>query len=206
MMIVEKNGLIRWGSSAGIAGAITFLALWGMAIIVDGHWIFGIETLSELGGDRPGRLFFNSAAIIMGVATLLFAAALYRRMRRTLLEKVSTLTFAVSSILLVGVGLFPIDTGAAHTFFSWSFFIVVIVSLTLMFFPCQRNMGLRSIGTIALTGVLITAYVTMTLVALDIIELALSEALIVIALNIWEITNGFLILFDQERQVIPCVS
>jgi len=67
-------------------------------------------------------------------------------------------------------------------------------------------MGLRSMGTIALTGVLVIAYVTMTLVALDIIELAMSEALIVIALNVWEITNGFLILFDQERQVIPCVS
>jgi hypothetical membrane protein len=119
---MEKYDLVVWGSLAGIVGAATFSILWGLAILTDGHWLFGVETLSELGGFRPGRDLFNSGVTVMG-----------------------------------------------------------------------------SLSFVTTIGVVMTGYVTIALVALEVMELALSEALVVIALVIWVLLLGSTMLLGRPR-------
>ncbi len=187
---MDWDDLVRWGSLAGIAGALTFSILWVAAIIVDGNWLFGLETLSELGGDRPGRWFFNGGVVVMGALALPFGAALYHKLCVCSLGKISSLMFMLAAVFLIGVGLFPIDTGAPHTFFSWAFFSTAIISLTFMLPPFHQVVCLSHVSLVATAGVVLTGYVTIILVATDLMELALSEALVVIALNLWVLIVG----------------
>ncbi|MCG7844717.1 MAG: DUF998 domain-containing protein [Methanomassiliicoccales archaeon] len=199
---MDRPELIKWGSLAGIVGAVAFSVLWAAAILADGHWLFGTETLSELGGFRPGRCFFNTGVMVMGIMVIPLGAALYSELGHGMMGRISTAMFSISGVLLVGIGLFPINTGAPHTFFSWAFFSVVIVSLTLMFIQCRHIIKPRSAWTVSMAGVLIIAYGTIVLVALGLMELALCEALVVIALIVWDLTNAVLMLLKKDREVV----
>lgn len=191
---MDRSELIRWGSLAGIAGAVAFSLLWAAAIIADGHWLFGTETLSELGGLRPGRCFFNTGVIIMGIMTIPFGLAVYQHLTRNVLGRISALIFILAAVFLIGVGVFPINTGAAHTFFSWSFFITIITAITLIVHPYRCDMKLCRLGFAASVGVVLIGYITLPLVGLGIIELGLSEALVVMGLNVWVVITSVILL------------
>jgi hypothetical membrane protein len=191
---MDRPELIKWGSLAGIAGAVTFSLLWAAAIIADGHWLFGIETLSELGGHRPGRYYFNIGVMVMGILSIPFGMALHQQLTQKRLGRISTMIFIVAAVLLIGVGVFPIDTGAPHTFFSWGFFITIITTMTLMLHPYRCDMKLCRLGFATTAVVVLIGYGTILLVSLDLMELALSEALIVMGLNIWVVITGVLLL------------
>jgi len=106
-MGMNEEKMIMWGALTGIIGAVAFSTLWSLAIITDGHWIFGVETLSELGGHRPGRCFFNIGLMVMGLLSLPFGAVLYRKFEHTNLGMISTGMFVLAAISLIGVGVFP---------------------------------------------------------------------------------------------------
>jgi hypothetical membrane protein len=188
------NGIRRWGPLLGLCGAVAFMCLWLAAIMADGHWLFGVETLSELGGHRPGRCYFNTAVTIMGLLAIPYGLALYLRYRQSIVGKGSAGLLLLACLFLVGVGVFPIDTGAPHTFFSWAFFSTIIISLTVMLWPMGKDAVLSLSGRGLTTTVVLTAYVTIALVALGVMELALSEALVVIALDLWVIVTCIMLL------------
>lgn len=191
---MNRAELTRWGSIAGIVGAVAFSLLWAAAILADGHWLFGIETLSELGGPRPGRLFFNSGVMVMGILSIPFGFAIYDQLLKSYLGRPSSLLFIMSAIFLIGVGVFPIDTGDPHKFFSWAFFSTVIIALTLMIHPYRCDSKLCRLGLLTTAVVVSIGYVTIILVATGLMELALCEALVVMALNVWVVVTGVLLL------------
>ena len=195
-MGMNEEKMIMWGALAGIIGAVAFSTLWSLAIITDGHWIFGVETLSELGGHRPGRCFFNTGLIVMGLLSLPFGAVLYRKFEHTNLGKISIGTFVLAAISLIGIGVFPINTGSPHTFFSWAFFSTVIISLTIMLRPIWMFSRLGRPIVVVTLGTVMVGYITIILVATKNMELALSEALVVISLLIWTISMGISELHD----------
>ncbi|TFG55673.1 MAG: DUF998 domain-containing protein [Methanomassiliicoccus sp.] len=173
-MDVNGEKMIMWGALAGIIGAVAFSTLWSLAIITDGHWIFGVETLSELGGHRPGRCFFNTGLIVMGLLSLPFGAVLYRKFEHIALGKISTGAFVLAAISLVGIGVFPINTGTPHTFFSWVFFSTVIISQTIMLRPIWMSPRLGRPALVVTLGTVMVGYITIILVATKNMELALS--------------------------------
>lgn len=74
----------RAGAVAGIIGSIAFASLWMAAAYLDGNWVLGKMTLSELGGSgRPGALHGSGGLLtavmllvsLTGVATLEVPAA-----------------------------------------------------------------------------------------------------------------------------------
>lgn len=147
---------------------------------MDGSWIFGEETLSELGGDRPGALIFNVGVIIEGFLAMVFSCSLLEYMKGSLLGRIGAGLLLIASIFLIGVGVFPITTGDPHTFFSYAFFLTALIALIVLVLPVARRVpmgGGLSILTAGLVlvsiGFLVTSSIPMT------------EAVAVICLLIW---------------------
>jgi hypothetical membrane protein len=192
---MEKENLIRTTAIIGLLGAILFALLWTSAVIVDGNWVLGEETLSELGGDRPGRLYFNTGVIAMGIMGLLFAVGLFLILKEDLLGRIGTSVLFVGAVALIGVGIFPITTGECHTFFSYAFFGLMLATLLLLALPIWRESRLGPVGGIVTVGALATS-----LVFLFASSIPLTEAVAVICLLIWTVTISILILTLPMRK------
>jgi hypothetical membrane protein len=173
-----------WGAIAGIIGSLEFAVMWTLAVTVDGHWIIGSMTLSELGGDRPGRWFFNIGVIVAGVLFAILIVGLERTLPRGLLTRIgASLSFA-GSAFLVAIGVFPITTGDPHTIASWGFFVLMLVGMLLM------ARGIRHYGGLGIIAAIITVGVVVLGASLLIISsIPVAEAATVIALISW----GFLL-------------
>ncbi len=192
MMKRGTMNIVRIGAIAGLAGALLFSTMWIAAVLADGHWVLGEETLSELGGDRPGRLFFNAGVILEGVLGLLFAIGLWRALPRTLVASSGFIVLLLAGISLVGVGVFPITTGAYHTVASYAFFGLSLVAILLLLVPIWKS---ETFGPIpgAVTG----AAVVISLLFLSFTSVPLAEAVAVICLLIWSLILAIKMLLPR---------
>jgi hypothetical membrane protein len=192
---MEKDRLIRITAIIGLLGAILFALLWTSAVIIDGNWVLGEETLSELGGDRPGRLYFNTGVIAMGVMGLIFALGLYLILKVDILGRIGCSALFAGAVALIGVGIFPITSGEYHTFFSYTFFGLMLVALLLLALPIWRESRLGPVGGIVTLGALVAS-----LSFLFTTSIPLTEAVAVMCLLIWTVTVSILILTLPMRR------
>lgn len=192
---MEKEKLIRTTAIIGLIGAIFFALLWTSAVIVDGNWILGEETLSELGGDRPGKVYFNTGVIVMGIMGLLFAYGLYLILKGDLIGRIGSSVLFMGAVALIGVGIFPITTGDYHTFFSYAFFGLMLITMFILALPIWRESRLGPVGGLVTVGAL-----AISLVFLFTSSIPLTEAVAVICLLIWTVTLSTLILTLSMRK------
>jgi len=183
----------RAGAVAGIIGSIAFASLWMAAAYLDCNWVLGKMTLSELGGSgRPGALLFDLGAMIAGAASLIFSAGLYRVLSTSALGRVGSATLALASVLLIGVGVFPIDTGAPHTFTSLSFFFLSAVAMAVLIVPVWRSHVLHGSG-----GLLTAVMLLVSLTGVATLEVPAAEALAVGCLLLWTVLIGIRVLWHH---------
>lgn len=192
-MFEDRGSLIMYCALIGFIGAVVFSLMWTLAVLVDGSWVFGEETLSELGGDRPGRIYFNSGVIITGIMGLIFAIGLYVLMDGKFLGRIGAVVAMMGAIALIGVGIFPITTGAYHTFFSYAFFGIILVSLLLLAYPIWKE---ERLGPLA--GLLTISALAVSLAFLFTSSIPLTEAIAVICLLIWMVVISTLILISPH--------
>jgi len=164
----------------GFIGAFGFLVLWLVAVFVDGSWVFGQMTLSELGDpSSPADAIFNIGCILAGIVLVLFTLA----MRPLQENRILRLTFGVAtlaSFFLIGVGLFPIHVDLWHNLFAWAFFLTMITAVIISI-PGDWQRGGRARMMAAAS--LFMAFVSVAL--LGFVALALAEAIVVIFIMIW---------------------
>lgn len=190
----RKIDLIFIAAICGLIGAIIFSLMWSAAVYVDGHWIFGEETLSELGGDRPGRWLFNSGVIIEGVLALVFSTGMYKLMKGYRAGRIGAAIMFLGGVALIGVGIFPIDTGTPHTVFSYVFFGLMLLALSILILPLFRHTLFgKAMGIITLLAVAIS------LAFLFSSPIPLTEAVAVICLLIWSSAISIQIIINRWR-------
>lgn len=171
----------RLGAMAGIAGSLFFAMMWTAAVVADGSWQLGEMTLSELGDRfRSGHLLFNTGAMVAGILSLLFSVGLFKVLSPKLVGRVGAAMMALASLLLIGVGLFPIDTGTPHTVVSLSFFGTAALALALLISPFAKSYVFHP-GMAYLTAILLLV----CLVGAAILALPAIEALAVGCLLLW---------------------
>ncbi len=130
----------RLGALAGITGSLFFALMWASASLADGGWRLGEMTLSELGDrSRAGHLLFNTGAMVTGALSILYSLGLYRVLSSSTMGKVGAAVMGVASVLLIGVGVFPIDAGLPHTVFSYGLFACAALGLALLVVPFARS-------------------------------------------------------------------
>jgi hypothetical membrane protein len=171
----------RLGALCGLAGAGIFAALWIAAVLADGHWVLGGMALSELGDrSRAGSSLFNSAVIVTGVLGLGYTVGLARALSRNLLAKIGSLVLGAACLFLIGVGVFPIDTGRPHTLASYGFFTLAAAALALLMIPLGRSRIFHRSG-----GLVTALLLAIPVLCIPLLSLAALEALAVVCLLVW---------------------
>lgn len=171
---------IRIGAIAGLMGAGFFSMMWIVAVIMDGHWVLGDQTLSELGGHRPGSIYFNSGAILEGVLSLIFAYGLWQSMKKSTMQRIGGLLLLCASCFLILIGVFPITTGLPHTIASYGFFGLALAATIILIRPLWNERGFGPI-----TGTMTVIAVVVSLAFLVLTNVELTEAVSVICLLVW---------------------
>lgn len=187
-----------YGGIAGSLGTLAFAAFWSLAALMDGSWVFGVDALSDLGGDSPGRCFFNTGAILSGLLLVVFCLGLARILIRGTLAMIGTRMLAASAIALMGIGVFPETSGEIHLYLSWTFFILAMVSLLLLVRPALRSEVFRRMGaaiTLAVPfGSIITLLATM--------RIPLAEGVSVILFMVWGLTMSLFVLLNLRAGTV----
>lgn len=183
----------RTGAIAGIMASLFFSFMWTAAIITDGGWVLGEMTLSELGDrSRNGDLFFNTGAIVTGVLSFLFSAGLYKLVSPGAMGRLGAALLGLASLLLIGVGIFPIDTGTPHTVVSFSFFGTAALSLAMLIVPFARSYVLhRSMAAFTAALLLLSA------ASAAVLPIPALEALAVGCLLLWMLVTSIRMLWHH---------
>ena len=127
---MRVHDFARISPYAGIAAAIIFTVLYVLAATNYTNYSMASNYLSDLGAGEKSGLLFNSGVIIAGVLGVIFAFGVYKTLRN--LGKKGGIVFIISSLSLIGVGIFPEQSPLIHVIFSGAFFIFSAISLILI--------------------------------------------------------------------------
>jgi hypothetical membrane protein len=177
---------------------IIFAIFWSTAVAVDGHWVFGVNTLSDLGADRPGRLWFNSGVIIAGIMLAIYSFGLHHVLVKGQLASGGCLLLFFSSLALIGIGIFPETSGAIHLYLSWAFFVMAMIGLLVLAKPV---FGSAAFGRIAKAMTVITPCGSIATLLL-VMSIPFAEAIAVILLMIWGAITSINILLSVRAGVV----
>ena len=114
------------------AACLAFFALYMLAMYKDSEYELFDNYLSDL-GVGPGAWAFNAGAVIAGCLLAAFAIGGFRwYFGGCALMKAGSALLALSSVFLIGVGVFTEDAGDVHLFVSYAFFIFAFLSLAVL--------------------------------------------------------------------------
>jgi len=167
---IRKERLIVIGSIVGVALPVFFGIMWAAAVVVNGHWVLGEHTLSELGGNVPSRWIFNTAAIVAGLMGVDFSVGLMMRLTPSKTGRAGGALLAIASIGLITVGLFPIDTGGSHTLATIVFFGFAALAAFVLLYPVYRWVGAKGVPFIVLVAAIALSFASMVLTPLPFAE------------------------------------
>jgi hypothetical membrane protein len=113
------------GGICGILGPLVGFVFISLSISYSPWFSFTDNWLSDLGVDGFPALLFNSGLAIAGLSGIVFSLAFIKK-------NPAGYVMLVTTISLVGVGLFNEKMGAAHLVFSVLFFVSSIVSMLVL--------------------------------------------------------------------------
>ena len=143
------------------------------------------NALSDLGVEGISAFFFNNGLILGGIFTFIFSIGL----AKMLSKKTGAYILAVSSLALIGVGLFPKTIFVLHYFSSATFFILLTLALLLIGLSMKKEHFEPSIATVAIAFALFALSSPLFLSILD--GVAVPEAIACFPAFIWCMTYGF---------------
>ena len=179
---------------AAIALSLFFASMWICAVVVNGDWTLGEDTLSELGGAGPSEWIFNLAVIVSGLIGIFFAIGFDARLRSLKTGRIGCTALAIASVFLISVGVFPIDTGLPHGVVSVLFFTTAALAAMLLLRPIFKWVGPRGVPFIATVAALATSFASLALTPLP-----FAEAVAVASLLAWSLVIGAWMLSERIR-------
>jgi hypothetical membrane protein len=113
---------------AGLAGPLTFMALYTFAAMGDPEYVFFTNYLSDLGvGERA--VFFNAAVIIAGGLTIPFVLLAIRPvLDGGIAATAAVILTVVAAAFLILVGVYTEDYPDLHPIVSYGFFISMLAA------------------------------------------------------------------------------
>lgn len=118
---------------AGICGfltPITAFALIFSAIASYPEFSWVDDALSDLGiVEGVTAVLFNSGLLISGALCLIFATGLFRFLKERTAGKIGASIFALASLALFAIGVFPENVSPTHYIVSVMFFVLLPISL-----------------------------------------------------------------------------
>ncbi|MBI3190213.1 DUF998 domain-containing protein [archaeon] len=141
------------GFWSGLIAAFVFIVFVSLAIANYPNYNPHNNYLSDL-GTGPSSVFFNSGVIIAGLLGIIFSFFLRSAMKNRT-GKEGAVIFAVASIALIGVGIFPGSTPLLHHVFSGAFFILDALAIIVIGISVKGRFGYFSVVVGILSGIYI---------------------------------------------------
>lgn len=117
----------------------------GIAIFYSPWFNWTKNALSDLGIEGISAFFFNNGMILGGILVLIFSIGLVKRLE----VKTGGYVLFLSSIALIGIGVFPETMFTIHWIFSALFFITLTIALLIIGITLRKNQSERTLGSIA---------------------------------------------------------
>lgn len=200
-ILIRKWMMEYIGAMTGILVSILFAILWIVAIIVNGDWHLGEDTLSELGGNVPSRWIFNIAVILTAVGCIRFSFSFASFLSPSISGRIGGYLLAIASIGLMAIGFFPIDTGEPHTIATAFFFGFAAIASFVLLYPIGKRIGVRSIQFLVTIIVIVVSFI-----CLAITPIPFAEAIAVSGLLAWLFVLSIWMLLSVRKKVDGLVS
>ena len=170
---------------------VIFFSIW--LAISDATWFrWTHNALSDLGVEGISALFFNNGIIFGGVLAFIFSIGLTKFLK----NKVGAYLLAISSLALMGAGLFPKTIFALHYVSSIIFFVFLTIALFIIGFSL-RNEGMeKPLGIIA---IILAVFACSSLFFQNFLNgIAIPEAIVCFPAFIWFMMVGLKMTFNHK--------
>jgi len=173
---------------AGICGIlipiVVFVSIW--LAMLDAPWFrWTHNALSDLGVGGLSAFFFNNGLVLGGLLAFVFSIGL----TKTLSNKAGAYILALSSLALIGAGLFPKTIFAAHYVSSVAFFVFLTLALFVLGVTMKQEQPKQSIGVIAIIFALFACSSPVFLKILS--GIAIPEAVVCFPAFVWCMMYGY---------------
>jgi hypothetical membrane protein len=175
----RQSGITRVAGMCGIFIPVVIFTCLGLSIAASPWFTWTQHALSDLGIQENTGALFNYGMIFGGILALIFSFGLMKMLS----NKLGAYVLALSSLALIGIGVFPETIFTLHFLTSASFFILLAIALIIIGLTSRQNTFERTIGLVALVLVLIAIGSTFFLFHFD--GIAITEALSCFPAFIW---------------------
>jgi hypothetical membrane protein len=175
----RQSGITRIAGICGILIPVVMFTCLGLSIASSPWFTWTQHALSDLGIQTNTAALFNYGMILGGILALIFSIGLIK----ILSNKIGAYILALSSVALIGIGLFPETIFTIHFITSASFFVLLTFALLIIGLTIKQNPFERIMGLLALVLAVIAISSTAFLFHMD--GIAITEAFTCFPAFIW---------------------
>ncbi len=180
----RQLGITRIAGICGILIPVVIFTCLGLSLASSPWFTWTQHALSDLGIQENTAVLFNNGMILGGILILIFSLGLIKILTR----KIGAYLLALSSLGLIGIGLFPETIFTLHFFTSASFFVLLTFALLIIGVTSIQNSYGKTMGILALVLAIIAISSTVFLFHMD--GIAITEALSCFPAFIWCLLVG----------------
>jgi len=185
----EKNRITKIAGICGILIPIVVLLCIGLAMSHSPWFRFTKHAFSDLGVEGISAIFFNSGMILGGILALVFSLGLIKILK----NKTGGYILSLSSLALIGIGIFPETVYILHFIVSAAFFVLLAISFLIIGLTIKRNQSERTMGILATLFAIIAICSTIFTIPWE--GIAIPEAVSSLPAFIWCMVYGVKMTF-----------
>lgn len=190
----------KWLKISGACGVLTpFIAFTFISLSIASFPAFSWtdNALSDLGVQTGITAFlFNYGLIISGIFAFVFASGLFKFLYEKLLGRIGALFFAIDTLALIAIGVFPENFGRIHYYVSVIFFALFPISVLIICAAFLRT-GKVKMSVFTLTVALVAAIVWILQFTVKFgSNVAIPETLSALSASVWVIVLGIQMIKD----------
>jgi hypothetical membrane protein len=182
---IKKIKITRIAGICGVLVPIVVFVSLSIALLGAPWFRWTNNALSDLGVEGLPAFFFNNGLVVGGLLAFVFSIGL----TKILSNKIGAYALAISSLALIGAGLFPLTLFTAHYISSVAFFVFLTLALFILGVTMRREQPKHSMGVIAIIFALFACSAPIFQQALN--GIAIPEAIVCFPAFIWCMTYGY---------------
>ncbi len=145
-LIIKRVSIKKISGLCGILIPFVIFFSIGIAMSYSPWFSWTEHALSDLGIEGISSIFFNNGMIIGGILAFIFSLGLIKKLENNL----GAYLLCLSSIALIGLGIYPETLFTIHWIFSASFFILLTLSFLILGLDLRKNKSDYILGTLAI--------------------------------------------------------
>jgi len=190
---LEHTSITKIAGICGILIPVVVFTSIGLALLHSPWFDWTYHALSDLGIDDATAPLFNTGMILGGFLFFIFSIG----MMKILSCKLGARILCLSSLALIGIGLFPETIFTLHLIVSISFFVLLAISLLVIGLKTRQDPFERSMGILATIFAVVALSSTIFLIPLK--GVAIPESLACFPAFIWCMIYGVKMTVGQNH-------